>query len=70
MRLGIDIGGTKTAALVLDAAGGVVAHVAAPSGHGTAQTLSTAVDVADRAAAEVGGWVQDRPRRSVHARPG
>ena len=32
MRLGIDIGGTKTAALVLDDSGGVVAQVAAPSG--------------------------------------
>ena len=34
MRLGIDIGGTKTAALVLDDAGDIVAHVAAPSGRG------------------------------------
>ena len=34
VRLGIDIGGTKTAALVLDDAGDVVAHVAAPSGRG------------------------------------
>ena len=56
MRLGIDIGGTKTAALVLDEAGGVVAHVAAPSGRGTTGTLTTAVDVADRAVGLVGGW--------------
>ena len=56
MRLGIDIGGTKTAALVLDGAGEVVAHVAAPSGRGTSQTLSTALGVADRAVADVGGW--------------
>jgi len=56
MRLGIDIGGTKTAALVLDDAGGIVAHVAAPSGRGTAGTLETAVDVADRAVGLVGGW--------------
>ena len=41
MRLGIDIGGTKTAALVLDDAGDVLAHVAAPSGRGDS-TLSTA----------------------------
>ena len=34
MRLGIDIGGTKTAALVLDASGEVVAHVSAASGRG------------------------------------
>ena len=56
MRLGIDIGGTKTAALVLDDSGGVVAQVAAPSGQGNTQVLATAVRVADRAAALVGGW--------------
>ena len=56
MRLGIDIGGTKTAALVLDDAGMVVAHVSTASGRGTSQTLSTAVRVADRAVARVGGW--------------
>lgn len=58
MRLGIDIGGTKTAALVLDHDGEVVAHVAAPSGRGNTQTLAIAADVADRAAARVGGWSQ------------
>ncbi|HYN65385.1 MAG TPA: ROK family protein [Ornithinibacter sp.] len=56
MRLGIDIGGTKTAALVLDDSGGVVAQVAAPSGQGNTAVLATAVGVADRAAALVGGW--------------
>ena len=56
MRLGIDIGGTKTAALVLDESGGIVAQVAAPSGRGNVQVLDTAVSVADRAAALVGGW--------------
>jgi len=56
VRLGIDIGGTKTAALVLDDAGGVVAQVAAPSGRGNTRVLATAVEVADRAAALVGGW--------------
>ena len=56
MRLGIDIGGTKTAALVLDDSGGIVAQVAAPSGRGNTQVLATAVSVADRAAALVGGW--------------
>ncbi|MGL5817587.1 MAG: ROK family protein [Phycicoccus sp.] len=54
--MGIDIGGTKTAALVLDDAGTVVAQVSTPSGRGTAQTLATAVDVAHRAADLVGGW--------------
>jgi glucokinase len=56
VRLGIDIGGTKTAALVLDDDGQVVAHVAAPSGQGNAQTLARAADVAGRAATVVGGW--------------
>lgn len=56
MRLGIDIGGTKTAALVLDDAGGILAQAAVPSGRGSTQVLATAVSVADRAAALVGGW--------------
>jgi len=56
MRLGIDIGGTKTAALVLDDDGEVLAHVAAPSGRGNTQTLATAVEIADRVVDRVGGW--------------
>ena len=56
MRLGIDIGGTKTAALLLDAGGHVVAQVSQPSGRGNTDTLATAVAVADQAAAAVGGW--------------
>ena len=56
MRVGIDIGGTKTAALVLDDEGATVAHVSAPSGRGATRVLATAVDVADRAASAVGGW--------------
>lgn len=56
MRIGIDIGGTKTAALVLDPDGRTVAHVSAPSGRGATQVLATAVEVADRAAAGIGGW--------------
>ncbi|MGL5928697.1 MAG: ROK family protein [Dermatophilaceae bacterium] len=54
--MGIDIGGTKTAALVLDDDGVVAAHVASPSGRGRTQTLATAADVAHRAAGVVGGW--------------
>ena len=56
MRLGIDIGGTKTAALVLDDAGAVVARASAPSGRGNTGTLATAVAVADEAVATAGGW--------------
>jgi predicted NBD/HSP70 family sugar kinase len=56
VRLGIDIGGTKTAALVLDDTGTVAAEVSAPSGRGNVAVLATAVVVADEAAALVGGW--------------
>jgi predicted NBD/HSP70 family sugar kinase len=56
VRLGIDIGGTKTAALVLDAGGEVVAHVSVPSGRGDTGTLATAVSVAEQAVAAAGGW--------------
>ena len=56
MRLGIDIGGTKTAALVLDGTGAVVARASAPSGRGNARTLATAVAVADEAVHGAGGW--------------
>ncbi|MBM6399849.1 ROK family protein [Phycicoccus sonneratiae] len=56
MRLGVDIGGTKTAALVLDPVGEVVAHVTAASGRGRDDVLATAVGVAARAADVVGGW--------------
>lgn len=56
MRLGIDIGGTKTAALVLDASGEVLAHVTAASGRGRDGVMATALGVAGRAAEVVGGW--------------
>ncbi len=56
MRLGIDIGGTKTAALVLDASGEVLAHVTAPSGRGRDGVMTTALGVAGRAVDVVGGW--------------
>ena len=46
MRLGIDIGGTKTAVVALDAAGRVVAYRQAPSGRGPRDVISVAVQVA------------------------
>lgn len=54
MRLGIDIGGTKTAVIVLDDAGQVTAHRTVRSGHGPGTVLDTAAALA-RAAAEDGG---------------
>lgn len=56
MRLGIDIGGTKTAALVLDDDGRVVAQRSVPSGRGPRQTMAVAVGVADEVVEAVGGW--------------
>lgn len=56
MRLGIDIGGTKTAALVLDADGQVVVQRSTLSGRGPDRTLATAVEVAQEVVASVGGW--------------
>ena len=54
MRLGIDIGGTKTAVVALDAAGRVVAYRQAPSGRGPRDVISVAVQVA-RATLTVAG---------------
>lgn len=49
MRIGLDIGGTKTDAVVLDAAGGVLERVRVPTGTGPAEVL----DSAERAVREV-----------------
>ena len=56
MRLGIDIGGTKTAALVLDDTGTVVARASAPSGRGNTQTLRNAY----RGTRELLGFLNER----------
>lgn len=55
MRLGLDIGGTKTACIVVDAAGQIVARRTAPSGHGPTRVLDTAAALAAETAAAVGG---------------
>ncbi|WGD38018.1 ROK family protein [Lysinibacter sp. HNR] len=59
MRVGIDIGGTKTEAVLLDADGQVVHTVKVPTGHGREQVLSTAVGVARELAARFEGDVTD-----------
>ncbi|MGB7819605.1 MAG: ROK family protein [Ornithinibacter sp.] len=56
MRLGIDIGGTKTAALVLDRTGTVVALAEKPSGRGEDATMTVAAEVARSVVRRVGGW--------------
>ncbi|MCA0328514.1 MAG: ROK family protein [Actinobacteria bacterium] len=55
MRLGIDIGGTKTAAVVLDREGAVLASATAPSGRGNNDVVAQAAHQARRVVAEVGG---------------
>lgn len=56
MRLGIDIGGTKTAAIVLAEDGSVHAQAVTPSGQGNAETVAVAATVAEQAVAAAGGW--------------
>ncbi len=55
MRLGVDIGGTKTAAVVLGGDGSVLALATTPSGRGAADVVAQAVRVARLAMAEAGG---------------
>lgn len=54
--MGIDIGGTKTAVVVLDERGKVLEHRQAASGRGPGSVVAVAVDLAARCAAGVGGW--------------
>jgi predicted NBD/HSP70 family sugar kinase len=55
MRLGIDIGGTKTAVIVLDTSGQIVAPRTVRSGHGPSKVLDTAAALARTAAKDAGG---------------
>jgi predicted NBD/HSP70 family sugar kinase len=54
MRLGLDIGGTKTAAAVLHDDGSLAALRTAPSGYGSEEVVRVAADLAMDALAEVG----------------
>ena len=53
MRLGLDIGGTKTAAAILHDDGSVAALHTAPSGHGPGEVVAVASMLAKAAIAEV-----------------
>lgn len=53
MKLGIDIGGTKTAAAILRTDGSVAALHTAPSGHGPAEVIAVATTLARTALAQV-----------------
>lgn len=55
-RLGIDIGGTKTAAAVMSADGAVQVLRSRPSGSGAVEVVEVALQVARDAVAEVGGF--------------
>ncbi|NYD66784.1 ROK family protein [Agromyces atrinae] len=48
MRLGIDIGGTKTAAVAMTGAGGIVDQVRLPTGFGASAVVDTAVQTVRR----------------------
>ncbi len=61
MRLGVDIGGTKTAAVVLGDDGEVLAKATAPSGRGAADVVAQATHIARLAMAEVGGPAANLP---------
>ena len=54
MRVGVDIGGTKTDAVVLDGAGSVAHALRVPTGWGDAAVLATATDAVLRLAGEAG----------------
>lgn len=55
LRLGIDIGGTKTAAVVLDANGRVMCSRVVPSGRGPQDVVARAAAVAQQAISDAGG---------------
>ena len=55
MRLGVDIGGTTTEAVVLGADGEVLAQASAASGRGASEVVAQARRVATQALAAVGG---------------
>jgi glucokinase len=54
VRVGVDIGGTKTDAVVLDGAGSVAHALRVPTGWGDAAVLATATDAVLRLAGEAG----------------
>ncbi len=49
MRLGLDIGGTKTDAVALDDDGAIVDRVRLPTGFGADAVIRTALDGIERA---------------------
>ncbi len=54
MRIGLDIGGTKTDAVLVDETGAVVRSLRLPTGFGAEAVVQTAVDAVERLVAEAG----------------
>lgn len=54
MHIGVDIGGTKTEAVVTDASGAVVAHCRVASGYGNEAVVHGAIESVSRAAHDAG----------------
>jgi len=59
MRVGLDIGGTKTDAVAIDEDGRVVSTLRQPTGFGAAVVLQTAVDAVTRLSQDTGTAVED-----------
>jgi glucokinase len=59
VRVGVDIGGTKTEAVALDAQGTVVAQLRLPTGFGADAVVDSTVDVVSRLAEQVGVETRD-----------
>jgi glucokinase len=65
VRIGIDIGGTKTEAVVLDDAGVVVAETRLPTRFGSEQVVATAVEALERLGRPLGSGLASDPRDTV-----
>ena len=59
MRVGVDIGGTKTEAVAVDAAGSIVAQLRLPTGFGADAVVGSTVDVITQLAALAGVEARD-----------
>lgn len=54
MKIGLDIGGTKTAAVLIDSGGQILHEVVLPTGYGSAEVLATALSAIDELVGRAG----------------